>query len=368
MQLHQYQKNAIKFSIVNKAVFLALDLGLGKTAVALEVIRRTKKPAIVFAPLKVIYNTWPDEIVNWAPELTYTILHGPDKDRLFRQALRSHIILLNYDGMKWFFNKVAASKLTWKQRTLIIDESSMIKSPTTLRFKLLKKMIPLWGPNRLCLSATPSPNGYYELWSQYYMLDQGQRLFSSYHRFRGTYFNYTGPPLYKTTIRQGAYERIKDLIKPITYRLDANDHLKMPEVTYNEIPLALSEKLRQQYKDLEDDFILEFQGSVATAFNAAALAMKLRQFIQGAVYTDAAKGEFYPLHNIKCEALKELIDTAVGRPILCPIQFKFELIMLQEFFKKEIPCIAGRTSNEEANILIRKWNKGLMNESLKYLR
>ncbi len=190
------------------------------------------------------------------------------------------------------------------------------------------------------------------------MLVEGKRLYTSFCHFRASYFNYTGPPLYKTTIRDGAYEQIKDLIKPITYRLDANDHLKMPEVTYNEIPLALTDKLKQQYKDLEDDFILEFQSSVATAFNAAALAMKLRQFIQGAVYTDATKGEFYPLHTIKIEALKELIDTSVGRPILCPIQFKFELKMIQEYFRKEIPCIAGKTSNQEANILIKKWNRG----------
>jgi len=357
LKLHKYQEKAIDFCLEHKTVFLAMDLGLGKTAVALKVIQQLKQPAIVFAPLRVIHNTWPQEIENWTPELKYSIVHGLNK----KQALAKDvdILLINYDGLKWFAKEITTNKhLKWKKRILVIDESSMIKSPTTLRFKTLKKMFALWGDYRLCLSATPSPNGYHELWSQYYMLDKGQRLYESYYRFRGHYFNYTGPPLYKTTIRKGSYEAIKSAIKPITYRLDANDYLNMPETIYNDIPLVLSKKLQDKYKELEDNFFLEFAESEATAFSAAALSMKLRQFIQGAVYTDAKRGEFYPLHQIKIDALKELIETSAGQPILCPIQFKFERRMIHELIDKSIPCIAGGTSITDSNRYIQAWNKG----------
>jgi SNF2 family DNA or RNA helicase len=232
----------------------------------------------------------------------------------------------------------------------------MIKSPSTLRFKLLKKMMPLWGDYRFCLSATPAPNGYQELWTQYYMLDKGQALTPVYHQFRSRWFNYTGPPLFKTTMRKGADEQIQSLIKPITYRLAAEDYLKMPETIYNDISLTLSEPLRDKYKELEKNFFLEFTESDATAFNAAALSMKLRQFIQGAVYTDQKDGSFYPLHHIKVDALKELLETSAGQPILCPIQFKFELRMIREFIDKSIPCISGGTSIQDSNRYIKAWN------------
>ena len=354
-QLHQYQKNAIEFGLENKTVFFAMDLGLGKTAVALKIIEQLKQPAIVFAPLRVIHNTWPDEIKKWAPGLSYKIIHGLDK----RNALLSSkvdILLINFDGLKWFFNAVLERDIKWQKRVLVIDESSMIKSPSTLRFKLLKKMMPLWSDYRFCLSATPTPNGYQELWTQYYMLDKGNALTPVFHQFRNRWFNYTGPPLYKTTVRKGASEQILKLIKPITYRLDANDYLKMPETIYNDIPLILSEPLRKKYKELEDNFFLEFVGANATAFSAAALSMKLRQFIQGAVYTDKKDGSFYPLHHIKVDALKELLETSAGQPILCPIQFKFELRMIHEFIDKSIPCIAGGTGIQESNRLIKAWN------------
>jgi len=86
LKLHQYQKDAIEFGLKNKTVFFALDLGLGKTVISLKIIQRLKQKAIVFAPLRGIYNTWPAEIQKWTPELTYDIIHGPNKRNVFRKS------------------------------------------------------------------------------------------------------------------------------------------------------------------------------------------------------------------------------------------------------------------------------------------
>ena len=354
--LHEYQIRAIDYGLKHKTVFFAMDLGLGKTVVILKITECLKQKTIVFAPLRVVYNTWPDEIYTWTPELTYDIIHGLDKGNVLGRS-KADILLINFDGLKWFSKEVLKSYIKWQKRILVLDESSMIKSPTTLRFKILKKMMPLWSGYRFCLSATPASKGYHNLWSQYFMLDKGERLSPVFYQFRGKYFNYTGPPLYKTTLCKGADKQIQKLIKPITYRLDANDYLDMPKVIYNEIPLVLPKGLRSKYKELEDNFFLEFTGADATAFNAAALSMKLRQFIQGAVYTDQKDGSFYPLHQIKIDALKELLETSADQPILCPIQFKFELKMIREFIDKSISCIAGGIGIKESNSIMAAWNR-----------
>jgi len=157
LKLHQYQERAIKFGLENKTVFFAMDLGLGKTAVSLKIIQKLKQKAIVFAPLRGIYVTWPDEIKKWTPEITYDIIHGPNKRNVFRKS-KADILLVNYDGLKWFMKEILSVKPRttlrvrnnlrtrktsnpWVKRILILDESSMAKSPTTLRFKMLKKMI-----------------------------------------------------------------------------------------------------------------------------------------------------------------------------------------------------------------------------------
>lgn len=357
LKLHGYQHRAIAFGLKYKSVFYAIDMGLGKTVISLRIKEAIEQPAIVFAPLDGIYSTWPEEIQKWSPQLTYDILHGPNKSNILKNS-KADMLLINYDGLKWFAKEVVKKHIKWIKRMLILDESSMIKSSTTLRFKTLKRMFPLWSDYRLCLSATPAPKGYHNLWSQYFMLDKGQKLFSSYYRFRGTFFSYTGPPLYKTTLLKGSYEAIRDRIKPITYRLEADDYLKMPDYVYNDIILKLPEKLRSRYKELEDNFFLEFAESEATAFSAAALSMKLRQFIQGAVYTDAKRGEFYPLHQIKINALKSLLESSAGQPIICPIQFKFERTMIRELIDKNVPCIVGGISAKDRTAYIKAWNRG----------
>jgi len=323
----------------------------------MTVKKNVDQPAIVLGNLDAIYDTWPKEIQKWYPQYTYSILHGPNKDNILAHS-DADFLLMNYEGLRWFFHQVLDKRVKWKKRMLILDESSLIKDPSTKRFKMLRKLMPLWTDYRLCLSATPAPKGYHNLWSQYYMLDRGKRLYESYYRFRGAFFNYTGPPLYKTTLRKGSFEAIRDKIKDITYRLEGDDWLDLPKFIYNNIPVKLPPKLREKYKELEDNFFLEFEEAGATAFSAAALSMKLRQFIQGAVYTDAKDGSFYPLHQIKVNALKNLLESSAGQPILCPIQFKFELKMIREFIDRNVPCIVGGTSPKERRYYIDAWNRG----------
>lgn len=353
MKLHNYQKQAIKFALEKKQSYMAIDLGLGKTAIALNVIQRIEHPTIVIAPLRVVYSVWPEEIKKWTPNLSYAILHGPHKD--IEYEYKKRIYLLNYDGIKWFYNKLVRPGKPFRKCNLVLDESTFVKSPSTKRFKMLKKLQPFFSEYRMALSATPAPNGYHDLWSQYYLLDQGKSLSNVYYKYRQKFFFYTGPPLYKTTLLRGATKEIQSRIKPITFRLDSKDYMKMPEYIHNEIKLELSTKLITQYKKLEKDFVLDIQGAEITAFNSAALSMKLRQFIQGGVYTE--EGLTQHIHDIKLKALQELIDSSNYQPILCPIQFKFELRRLQKCFGN-VPVIAGQTNARQSMEYIKEWNKG----------
>lgn len=358
MKLHEYQKKAIKFGLENKTVYYAIDLGLGKTAIDLHRIKIMKNhgiKSIVFAPIPVIYNTWPMEIKNWGLDLSFEILHGPEKSYIL-QKKNPDIYLINYEGLKWFREAVSNYVPKWKPRSLVLDEGSFIKDPSTLRFKSLKKMMPLWHERKSVLSATPAPNGYHNLWTQYYMLDRGLRLGKTYNEFRGRFFHYSGPPLFKTTIRPGMDKFIQRLIKDITFRLENTD--RPYEMVFNNIPLELPPKMRELYNKLEKDFLLEFEGSDATAFSAAALSMKLRQFIQGAIYTNTETKSYEILHQVKAEALKALVEALNGNPLLCAIQFRFELEMINKIFGKEVPYIAKGISPKRVTQLVAEWNRG----------
>ena len=139
-QLEPYQERSVQMMMQNPFHYLAYEMGLGKTLIVLEYLRRTNQKALVVAPLLVAQRTWPQEIKKWElfpGERGSVVLHGPDKDFLMRSDARVKVI--NYDGLKWMYNhisKLGSNDLA--DRVLVIDEGTCIKSPSSVRFKVLK--------------------------------------------------------------------------------------------------------------------------------------------------------------------------------------------------------------------------------------
>ena len=348
MQHRAYQYRAIAFGKDVKTPFFAIDMGLGKTLIALSIIADSDKPSMVIGPLNTILYTWPAEIEKWYPYLTYRVLHG--KTRNLEGIDKVDVLLMNYEGLAWF----AKQSCQWKKRNIIFDESSMVKSHATQRFRLLKQMPKLWTQTKMCLSATPAPNSMHDLWSQYYLLDQGKRLGSTISNFRAEYcrsFSFPGRAFTVYEVMEEAKEAIAQATSDITFRLEASDHLDMPERVLNKIECALPAAAYKQYKKLEKDLVLDAQ-NVSVA-NAGVLSNKLRQIVQGGIYDD--DHHWHILHKVKIKALQELINISNGKSILCAIQFKGELEMLREEFG-DIPVIAGGTPRKDVTKFIGQWN------------
>ncbi len=358
-KMHTYQEKALQFSLSKSDSYLALDMGLGKTRVSLEWLRdKAKGGVLIIAPLKACYTTWPDEIEKWQMPYTYTILHGKDKTENI--GLKRNLYITNFESIKWLFTTLKdLYKITKKVpfRTIIIDEGSMIKSPSTKRFKILRKLRDIFH-YRLILSGTPAPNSLLDLWSQYFFLDGGLRLYKAYSKYRYEHFMPLDYKQFTWAIKGKEHKQlIYNKIKDITFRLDAKDYIKLPDRIDNIIKLKLPETLQKNYKALEKNFFLELQERDGVeVFNAAALSMKLRQFIQGGVYTDD-KGSWEHVHNEKLDKLKEMVEVADGQGILCPIQFKFELEMIRKVWPK-VPAIVGGVDMKVSAKHIRDWNAG----------
>ena len=63
---------------------LCLDMGLGKTLIALTLIKHLNKRALVLAPKNVALNTWGNEIDKHLPnQLTYEVCVGPNFKKIY---------------------------------------------------------------------------------------------------------------------------------------------------------------------------------------------------------------------------------------------------------------------------------------------
>ena len=98
----------------------------------------------------------------------------------------------------------------------------------------------------------------------------------------------------------------------------------------NKVKVALSEKEKKAYDTMKAEMVLSLGGEEIDAGNAAALANKLSQMANGAVYSEDR--HYIELHNRKLDALEDLIEAANGKPVLVAYWFKHDLERIQKRF------------------------------------
>ena len=73
---------------------------------------------------------------------------------------------------------------------------------------------------------------------------------------------------------------------------------------------------------------------------------------------DTENGTVHDVNRIKALALKELVESLNGQPLLCGIQFQYEVDMLRKVFGYRVPAMYSPTSDKEEMENIRMWNRG----------
>ena len=337
---HAYQADAIRFLLTTPRAALFLDMGLGKTPITLSAIRTLiatgeVQRVLVIAPKRVAQHTWTDEAQKWSHTsgLTFVRILGSAAQRRAALATLGHVFLINRENAKWLVEQCGRA---WPFDMVVIDESSSFKDQGAQRFKALRKVCRK-ATRMVLLTGTPTPNSYLELWPQFYLLDQGDRLGPTFGGYRDAYFSparRSRDRIYTWTIDAGAREIIEGKIADITLSLRAEDYLSLPPRIDNVIPIRLSPAARRAYDTFERDSVLELadQGLI-TAANAAVLANKLAQASNGAVYDE--HGAVHELHTDKLDALAELLETASG-PVLVAYLYRHDLSRLKARFPQAV--------------------------------
>ena len=347
--LHHYQNSALDVVLNKKKCALFLDMGLGKTTTTLTAIHDlyynfSVERILIIAPLKVANNVWHKEAQKWEhlQELDIAIATGSVNERLSAINSNKTITLINKENVPWLIEKCK-----WKWDMVVIDESSSFKSARAKRFRALKKVMK-HIKSIVLLSGTPSPNGMMDLWSQMYLIDQGERLGRTITNYRQRFFVPDGYMGYNYKLKPGAKEQIMELIKDVCVTMTAEDYLELPEcINVNEF-IELPAKAKQQYKELEKEFIISLDDIDIESPSKAALGNKLLQICNGSVY-DAEKN-VHEIHNEKIERLKEIIEDNPGENFLVAYNYKHDLEKLQKAFPKSVKLETAKQEDD--------WNKG----------
>lgn len=354
-----YQDFTTRKIVELPAVGALLDMGLGKTVSTLTAVdellndRMEVGKVLVIAPKRVAEEVWTTEIQKWdhLRHLTTSLVLGTEAQRKEALKRKADIYVINRENVVWL---VGFYGTAWPFDMIVIDELSSFKSHQSQRFKALRKVRPL-ASRVVGLTGTPAPNGLLDLWSQIYLLDQGERLGKTVGAYREKWFRpgrRSGHIVYDYNLKSAASEtEIMQSIADICFSMKTEDYLTLPERIDLVQRVTLPPRVMEKYLAFEREQILKLEDiQDISAVNAAALTNKLLQYANGAVYDD--EKNWHEVHTEKLEALEENIEAANGKPVLIFYRFKHDLARIMKALKAYKP----RTLDGPDEI--KAWNRG----------
>lgn len=379
--LHDYQELAVQFAIDHPKCGLFLDLGLGKTLIALSVIERLYKRErghiLIIAPKSIAKATWSAEMEKWGLDIPYEsfIVNEKGKKLSRKKRLEAYqkavnnpvrtVYFINRDMLSDLIENcpVMNNRKIWAFQTVIIDELQSFKSSDTKRFKALKSVMS--AVNRFIgLTGTPTPNSIEDIWSQIYLMDGGARLGKNITAFRRTFMHagYTNQQgiVCQWLPNAGAEQIIYNLISDIVISMK-NTVLSLPPILFIDDYVYMQPEEMKVYKTFVKEAVLEFDtGTIATAANAAVMSSKLQQLASGSIYTvdedGNSTGTYSIVHQQKLERLQYIRENSDDN-ILVAYQFKSDADMVMRYFE-----LLGRPceifNSDKSDEYLRRWTAG----------
>jgi SNF2 family DNA or RNA helicase len=363
--LRSYQQSAATFLYERDTAFLIAPLGAGKGAAALtaiaELIRDAqRRHALVIAPKLVAETVWPQEVASW-PHLRHlrvAVLNGsPDRRReLLAAAAERDVTVIGVDLVQWLVGELATLPEGHPLfDLLIIDETSRLKDPFGKRARALSKIAgrfhTRWG-----LTGTPRPNSSMDLFMPAAILTDGALWGRAFLPWRKKYFRPRDRFERDWIALPGAEDQIAAEFGTVAMTVADADMPDLPPLNMVVTPVQLPAAAMAAYRTMEDELFAAVGARGIEAVSPMVATSKCAQMANGFVYGEGNEDPV-PIHSVKLEWLRELVESLDGEPLLIAYEFIEDLRAIRRAFG-EVPALGGETPASEAKRLVESWNAG----------
>lgn len=282
---------------------LADDMGLGKTLQVIALLsekRNLDKKTLLIVPASLL-NNWSYEIQQFAPDMTYYILHPSmkKKDIDEQDMINHHQLIITTYSMCGKYQEL----VDYHWDILILDEAQAIKNPNTKQTKTVKQF---HAKYRIALTGTPIENKLIDLWSLFDFLNSG--LLGTIKEFRSFVKN-----LQSENNTEG-YAKLRAMTAPFLLRRLKTDRTiisDLPDKIEMKTYTSLSKKQIALYEDFVSSLkvkLMETEGIQRKGLVLASL-LKLKQicnhpdeYLGNNLYEEKESGKFLRLKEI-CEEI-----------------------------------------------------------------
>jgi len=322
-QPYAHQRVALGLASQFNAFALLMEMGTGKSKVVLDLFRLRVKlgqvdKLIVICPKSVI-SSWEDEISKHTKITSDRVLvmrdeykrgHSRTRDAIFEDFLLRtdhRVLIVHYDLLRFLQIQATLTKATEasKRVMLCVDESTKIKTTSAQRTKethALCRAIPY----RLIMSGLVMPNSLEDIFGQFYAVDLGQALGTSYTRFRHEYFYPVDRMGFSWLPKPGTRERIAELLDGQGYRVRKDQCLDLPPKIYEVREVEMEEGQRRLYSTIKENLIATIENKRVSCKIALTMLVKLAEVASGLILDD--EGGHHDLPSPKLAALEEILE------------------------------------------------------------
>jgi SNF2 family DNA or RNA helicase len=334
---HQIEAAALLSN--RQAYALFLDMGTGKTKIildefALECSKENGLTDLLIVAPAGSYSNWITEIdEHLDPALKERVRvakwksgHSKSMRAVLELIELQHtprILIVNVEALSIVIKAKAAclNFLKSGKATVVIDESTSIKSPTARRTQFLTRFVSGMAKRKRILSGLPSPNSPLDLFTQFQFLDH-RVLGSSYSVFRSQYAVLQrkpfGPGGRMIDVVTG-FKNVPHLfetIKPHSFRKTKEECLDLPPKVYmppRTVELTIDQK--RIYEEIKEDATSQLEEGVhVTAALVITQMLRLHQVLCGHVTDENGIERTVKSHRM--DALLEVLAEHSGKAIV----------------------------------------------------
>ena len=334
---HQEQMIAFSRALPCSAIFA--ETGTGKTYVAIHVLnQRFKKgvikKALIICPKASIEESWLDDIKKFTSldaSIAHNGLHNLDCDDMYEMIHARDIVITTPSTMR--INKQLFYEGGFDQ--IIVDESTCIGTNS----KTAKAIREFENICKFRIIMTGTPGDLEKLYHQTMFI--GADLPHSLTNFKGKYY-FTHPQKpYISNPLKGSRAKVANKVKDMCLRV-SKDVLDLPEVTFTDIYVKPTDKIKEKYNQLHNTFFVEVDGEEMTVNTRLAHMNKLHQVANGHLKIDEETKDIDNPNKLK--KVKEIVDKR-DHPVIIWAHFKKDFEKLKDVFGQNTPVVNGDTSN-----------------------
>jgi SNF2 family DNA or RNA helicase len=330
-----HQETGTQFLRGRTAAALFDEQGLGKSRQLIDAVTQERAAGLLDGALIICPNTikatWGEEIERYATVPYAVFGSGRTARRVAFRSLRAVFYVMNYEAVAAELPSLRAL-LRFKRIALVLDESHRIKTPTakvTTAVQALRRD----AARRFIMTGTPVANKPEDLWAQYFFLDDGASLGTSFADFKARFCT-----------AQGGYTRIAELrssMHALSLRRTKDATIDLPAKTISRVPVQLTGQQRRMYHELRTTLALwikDLTGDeiLAHAENILTRLVRLAQLASNPSLIDAAYAETPAKFSALDELLPAYLDDQSNKVIVWT-SFVANIPALQQRFSRYHP-------------------------------